>query len=112
MTKNPSNEHFTAVVMPHLDDAYALARWLSGNSADAEDIVQEASLRALRGLDRCRRQRSRLASRDHPEQFTWLARNNFFEWVHKLDSERIAVHTTPLPGANGWNVKPHALCNC
>ncbi len=38
--------------MPHLDDAYALARWLSGNSADAEDIVQEACLRALRGLDR------------------------------------------------------------
>ena len=38
--------------MPHLDDAYALARWLTGNSADAEDIVQEACLRALRGLDR------------------------------------------------------------
>ncbi|MGH6936981.1 MAG: sigma factor, partial [Methylocella sp.] len=52
LTKNPSDEHFTAVVMPHLDDAYALARWLSGNSTDAEDIVQEACLRALRGLDR------------------------------------------------------------
>ena len=38
--------------MPHLDDAYALARWLAGNSADAEDIVQEACLRALRGFDR------------------------------------------------------------
>ncbi|MGB6325648.1 MAG: sigma factor [Methylocella sp.] len=46
------DEHFTAVVMPHLDDAYILARWLSGNSADAEDIVQEARMRALRGLDR------------------------------------------------------------
>jgi len=52
LTTNPSNEHFAAVVMPHLDDAYALARWLSGNNADAEDIVQEASLRALRGLNR------------------------------------------------------------
>lgn len=37
------------------------------------------------------------------------ADRDFFEWVHKLDSERIAVRTTPLPGAYGWNVKPHAL---
>jgi len=52
LAKTSSDEHFAAVVMPHLDDAYALAHWLTGNSADAEDIVQEACLRALRGLDR------------------------------------------------------------
>src|SRR5437588_115010 len=31
---------FASVVLPHLADAYALARWLTGNSADAEDVVQ------------------------------------------------------------------------
>jgi len=38
------------VVLPHLADAYALARWLTGNRADAEDVVQEACLRAFRGI--------------------------------------------------------------
>ncbi len=36
--------------MPHLDDAYRLARWLTGNSADAEGVVQDAFLRAFRGI--------------------------------------------------------------
>ena len=39
---------FDEVVLPHLDAAYRLARWLMGNEHDAEDMVQEASLRALR----------------------------------------------------------------
>lgn len=41
-------ESFDAVVLPHLDAAYRLARWLTRNEHDAEDVVQEASLRALR----------------------------------------------------------------
>src|SRR5271156_619973 len=44
------NTRFANVVLPHLDDAYALARWVMGNRADAEDVVQEACLRALRGI--------------------------------------------------------------
>jgi RNA polymerase sigma-70 factor (ECF subfamily) len=36
--------------MPHLNDAYRLARWLTGNSADAEDVVQDAFLRAFSGI--------------------------------------------------------------
>jgi len=39
---------FDDVVLPHLDAAYRLARWLMRNEHDAEDAVQEASLRALR----------------------------------------------------------------
>src|SRR5438105_12353953 len=42
---------FASVVLPHLADAYALARWLTGNRADADDVVQEACLRAFRGID-------------------------------------------------------------
>jgi RNA polymerase sigma-70 factor (ECF subfamily) len=45
---SPANRGFEEVVVPHLDAAYRLARWLVRNEHDAEDIVQEASLRALR----------------------------------------------------------------
>src|SRR4026207_1046808 len=41
-------ETFDEVVLPHLDVAYRLARWQMRNEHDAEDVVQEASLRALR----------------------------------------------------------------
>jgi RNA polymerase sigma-70 factor (ECF subfamily) len=41
-------ESFDDVVVPHLDAAYRLARWLMRNEHDADDVVQEASLRALR----------------------------------------------------------------
>ena len=39
---------FDEVVLPHLDAAYRLARWIMRNDHDAEDAVQEAALRALR----------------------------------------------------------------
>ena len=39
---------FDDVVLPHLDVAYRLARWLMRNEQDAQDVVQEASLRAFR----------------------------------------------------------------
>ena len=42
------SESFDAVVLPHLDAAHRLARWLMRNDDDADDVVQEASLRALR----------------------------------------------------------------
>jgi RNA polymerase sigma-70 factor (ECF subfamily) len=45
---------FEAQVLPHLDAAYRFARWLSRSPSDAEDIVQEAFLRAFRGFDALR----------------------------------------------------------
>ena len=50
MSRDGDRERFRSVVLPHLADAYALARWLTGNRADAEDVVQEACLRAFRGI--------------------------------------------------------------
>lgn len=41
---------FDEIFLPHLAEAYRLARWLTGNGADAEDVVQEASLRAFRAI--------------------------------------------------------------
>ncbi len=42
---------FEAQALPHLDAAYSLARWLSRSPADADDIVQDAMLRAFRAFD-------------------------------------------------------------
>jgi len=42
-----SDNAFAAVALPHLDAAFNLARWLTGSRADAEDVVQEAMVRAL-----------------------------------------------------------------
>jgi RNA polymerase sigma-70 factor, ECF subfamily len=47
-TSSAIGESFDEVVLPHLDAAYRLARWLVRNEHDTEDVVQEASLRALR----------------------------------------------------------------
>jgi RNA polymerase sigma-70 factor (ECF subfamily) len=43
-----TGQTFEEVVLPHLDAAYRLARWLMRDDPDAEDVVQEASLRAFR----------------------------------------------------------------
>jgi RNA polymerase sigma factor (sigma-70 family) len=45
------DDRIAEAVLPHLDAAYNFARWLSRNDHDAEDIVQEAFLRALRYRD-------------------------------------------------------------
>jgi RNA polymerase sigma factor (sigma-70 family) len=50
LTGDDSKARFDRVVVPHLEDALALARWLAGNRADAEDICQEACLNAFRGI--------------------------------------------------------------
>lgn len=47
-TTTATGESFDDVILPHLDAAHRLARWLMRNEHDAEDVVQEASLRALR----------------------------------------------------------------
>ena len=45
---------FEVEALPHLDAAYRFARWLCRSSTDAEDIVQEAILRAFRAFDTLR----------------------------------------------------------
>jgi RNA polymerase sigma-70 factor (ECF subfamily) len=50
-TDRPRRARFEAIALPHLDAAYALARWMTRNDADAADVVQEAFLRAFRYFD-------------------------------------------------------------
>ena len=68
---------FERVVLPHLDAAYALARWLTRNDADAADVVQEAVLRAFRYFDGYREgdAKSWLLRIVRRTCYSWLDRN-------------------------------------
>jgi RNA polymerase sigma factor (sigma-70 family) len=50
LTNPTAEQRFREIVPPLLDDAYTLAKWLSQSPTDAEDIVQDAALRALQAL--------------------------------------------------------------
>jgi len=67
---------FDEVFLPHLPEAYRLAQWLTGSASDAEDIVQEAALRAFRGI------RSFGAVNARAWSLT-IVRNTAFSWLTK-----------------------------
>src|SRR5438309_5976067 len=67
---------FARVVLPHLDDAYALARLLTGNSTDAEDVVQDACLRAFRGI-------SGFANGNARTWVLTIVRHSAYNWLRK-----------------------------
>jgi len=71
------SRRFERVVMPHLGAAYNLARWLTHNDSDAEDVVQEAYLRAVRSFDRYRGgdPRSWVLTIVRNTCYTWLRQN-------------------------------------
>ncbi len=70
-------QRFNEVVLPYLDDALSLARWLMGNVADAEDVVQDACLRAYAAIGSMRsgNPRAWLLTIVRNTAFTWLAKN-------------------------------------
>jgi RNA polymerase sigma-70 factor (ECF subfamily) len=70
-------DRFERIVLPHLDAAYVLARWLTRNKDDAGDVVQEAFLRALRYFDSYRDgdAKSWLLKIVRHTCYSWLARN-------------------------------------
>jgi RNA polymerase sigma-70 factor (ECF subfamily) len=80
---------FESTVMPHLDAAYNLARWLTRNDHDAEDVVQEAFMRALRYFDAMKGAEARpwLLKIVRNTCFTWLEKNRPADVVPLDDSE-------------------------
>ena len=63
-------------MLPHLDAAYNLARWLAGNEPDAKDVAQEACLRAFKFFGNFRGENPR----------AWLltiVRNTFYNWLRE-----------------------------
>ena len=67
---------FNQAVLPHLDAAYNLARWLTRNDQDAEDIAQEACLRAFKYW------RS-FSGRDCRSWLLKIVRNTFYSWLRQ-----------------------------
>jgi len=84
---------FEQTVLPHLDAAYNLARWLAGNDHDAQDVAQEACLRALRffGSFRGDNARAWLLAIVRNTFYTWLRKNRPPENVVELSDEVLAV---------------------
>jgi RNA polymerase sigma-70 factor (ECF subfamily) len=85
-------ERFEGVVMPHLDAAYNLARWLTRNEHDAEDVVQDAFLRAFRFFDGFRGGNGKawLLSIVRNTCYSWLEQNRRYELATDLDDEQLA----------------------
>jgi RNA polymerase sigma factor (sigma-70 family) len=94
---------FERAVLPHLDAAYNLARWLTGKDHDAEDIVQEAYLRAFRFF----------GSFHGADGRAWLlaiVRNTSYTWLEKNRGRRLAAsfdeaeHSGAMPVASPESV--------
>jgi RNA polymerase sigma-70 factor (ECF subfamily) len=75
LEQNPS-PNFEETVLPHLDAAYNLARWLIRNPADADDLVQESCLRALRFFGGFR-------GGDGRAWLLRIVRNTCYSWAEK-----------------------------
>jgi RNA polymerase sigma-70 factor (ECF subfamily) len=92
---------FNAVVTPHLDDAYRLARWLTGSAVDAEDVVQEACLRAMSGVSKFRGHNPRawLIAIVRNTAFTWMARNRPKDLALTDDLESVERDSSDAPRA-------------
>jgi RNA polymerase sigma-70 factor (ECF subfamily) len=92
---------FEALAMPHLDAAYNLARWLTRNDHDAEDVVQDALVRAMRYFNGLRGDGARawLLQIVRHTCYTWLQQNRPAERV-ALDDFDEAWHELPAPAAD------------
>jgi RNA polymerase sigma factor (sigma-70 family) len=92
-----SRTRFANVVTPHLDDAYGLARWVTGNRADAEDVVQEACLRAFRGIAGFSGSNARawVLTIVRNAAYDWLRKNRSPTLVHVDDLEAVERMQTP-----------------
>jgi RNA polymerase sigma factor (sigma-70 family) len=94
---------FEEAVLPHLDAAYNLAHWLTRNDADAEDVVQEAYLRAFKFFGGFHGEdgRSWLLAIVRNTSYTWMQHNRSPELTISLDDD--------LPEIESKDLNPEAL---
>ena len=76
MSNTKRRERFEQTVLPHLDAACSLARWLTRNDQDAQDVTQEACLRAFRFFDGYQGGNMRA-------WFLTIVRNTCYTWLHQ-----------------------------
>lgn len=80
MTASTKEKRFQALVLPHLDSAFNLARWLTRSEQDAEDIVQEAYLRAFKFFDS-------FHGEDGRAWLLGIVRNTFYTWYQQSKTQ-------------------------
>ena len=105
---------FEQVVMPHLDAAYNLAYWLTRSRTDAQDVVQDACLRAFKYFDTFAGENPSawLLSIVRRSCYTWLKRNHRSEELLGVDDDAAAGEITDptlLMGGHGLARDPEAL---
>ena len=85
---------FEDTVLPHLNAAYNLARWLTRNDRDAEDVVQEAFLRALRHY-------ATFKGGDARPWLLAIVRNTYYTWRkhNRIPEESVALEDENEPVA-------------
>jgi RNA polymerase sigma factor (sigma-70 family) len=117
MEEQTSPGNFENSVLPHLDAAYNLARWLTRNDQDAEDMVQEAYLRAFRFFGGFRGEDARawLLKIVRNTCYTQLQNNRpqelattFDEEIHSEDDGSMNPETLLLRSADRQSLR-HAL---
>ncbi|MGY4629137.1 sigma-70 family RNA polymerase sigma factor [Bradyrhizobium sp. USDA 4486] len=101
-----NGERFARLIAPYLADAYAFARWITRDRADAEDVVQEACIRAFRAMNRF----------SGPNARAWLltiVKNTAFTWLREKraaalvsfdelgEDDRLAVERSGELGSDG-----------
>ncbi len=95
LARQTTLEQFESTVMPYLNAAYNLARWLTRNPDDAEDVVQESYLRALHSFANFRTggdARAWLLAIVRNTCFTWLRQNRPACMVAQFDE---SIHDAP-----------------
>jgi RNA polymerase sigma factor (sigma-70 family) len=75
---------FECSLLPHLDAAHNLARWIIGNDQDTEDLVQESYLRALKSFDGFR-------GGDGRAWLLCIVRNTCYTWLRQNRSNEVAT---------------------
>ena len=93
--------------MPHLDDAYVLARWLARDRADADDILQESCMRAFRAIEGFAGGNARawVLTIVRNTAFTWLKQNRAAGFVG-LDDLGVDERLQAEQGGNGAEPRP------
>ncbi|MGQ7937777.1 RNA polymerase sigma factor [Paraburkholderia sp. D1E] len=93
------SRRFQQLALPHLDAAYNLARWLCGNANDADDVVQEAFMRAFRFFDTFRGDSAR------PWLLAIVRRTWYTEWRRRASSHEVVEFDDTMDDAtfDGWS---------
>jgi RNA polymerase sigma-70 factor (ECF subfamily) len=102
---------FARIVMPHLDAAYNLARWLTRNDHDAEDVVQDAFVRAYRFFDSLKEADARpwLLAIVRNTGYTWLRKNRPTEVVPLDDGVEFSSDTPSVGHAAPADSNPEVI---